>query len=246
MATEDSSKFQAALRDTRKSRFAHYRDIYYGRASLGFVIKAEMIIGLFGSMPGGIGLFLRHRLYRGLFGAVGKNLLVGRNVTIRHPKKIRLGSNVILDDNCVIDAKGDSNQGITIGDNVYIGRNTIIYCKNGDLSIGSNVSFSANCTAMASSKLSIGDGAVIGAYCYFLNGGDYDYGSKVPFCEQSAFSAKEGLTIGRNCWFGTGVTVLDGASIGDHCVVGAHSLVKHAIPSDSLAYGTPARVAKKL
>jgi small conductance mechanosensitive channel len=46
---------------------------------------------------------------------------------------------VIIDDNCLIDAKGDRNAGIEIGSNVYIGRNTTVYCKNGDIRIGDNV-----------------------------------------------------------------------------------------------------------
>ena len=57
----------------------------------------------------------------------------GQNVVLRHPHKIRIGDNVVIDDNCLIDAKGDANRGITIGSGVFIGRNTILSCKNGDI-----------------------------------------------------------------------------------------------------------------
>ena len=54
---------------------------------------------------------------------------------LRHPHKIRIGDNVVIDDNCLIDAKGESNAGIRIGSGVFIGRNTILSCKNGDIEL---------------------------------------------------------------------------------------------------------------
>lgn len=36
-----------------------------------------------------------------------------RNLTLRHAHKINLGDRVIVDDNAVLDAKGDDNNGIT-------------------------------------------------------------------------------------------------------------------------------------
>ena len=55
---------------------------------------------------------------------------------LRHPHKIHIGSNVVIDDNCLLDAKGETNRGIRIGDGVFIGRNTILSCKNGDIELG--------------------------------------------------------------------------------------------------------------
>ena len=183
---------------------------------------------------------------RRLFKSIGKKVFIGRNVTFRHSRKTTLGSHVILDDNCVIDAKGESNRGISIGDGVYIGRNTILYCKNGDMEIGPKVNISANCIVMSSNQLSIGEGTTIGALCHFLSGGEYDYKDQTPFCEQRAVGTRGPLTIGRNCWIGTGVKVLDAACIGDHCVIGAGSVVTKPIPPNSLAVGVPARVIRSI
>ena len=63
-------------------------------------------------------------------------MFFGRHLTLRHAHKIRLGQGVVIDDNGVLDAKGDGNRGIVLGNRVYVGRNTIIYCKNGDIHIG--------------------------------------------------------------------------------------------------------------
>jgi acetyltransferase-like isoleucine patch superfamily enzyme len=90
------------------------------------------------------------------------------------------------------------------------------------------------------------EGTTFGAFCHLLSGGEYDSADKTPFCERRRIKTRGELVIGRNCWLGASVTVLDGACIGGHCVIGAHSLVRHPIPADSLAYGTPAKVVKNI
>ena len=54
------------------------------------------------------------------------------------------------------------------------------------------------------------------------------------------------ITIGEDCWLGTGVIVCPGVTIGDRCVIGAGSVVVHDIPDDSMAVGNPARVIRRL
>lgn len=50
--------------------------------------------------------------------------------------------------------------------------------------------------------------------------------------------------IGDNVWFGAGVKVLDGCSIGRDSVIGANSFVNHDIPEFAIAAGSPARIIK--
>ena len=50
------------------------------------------------------------------------------------------------------------------------------------------------------------------------------------------------VRIGRGTWLGERVAVLRGADIGAHCIVGANSVVKGALPDFSVAVGAPARV----
>jgi len=40
-----------------------------------------------------------------LFKSCGRGVVFGKNMTIRHPAKISIGDNVVLDDNSVVDAK---------------------------------------------------------------------------------------------------------------------------------------------
>jgi SAM-dependent methyltransferase len=52
--------------------------------------------------------------------------------------------------------------------------------------------------------------------------------------------------IGRNTWLGQNVSVLPGVTIGEHCIIGANSVVRSSIPSYSVAVGAPARVVKQV
>lgn len=247
MESKENVKVKTALQGKSQPGFSKYRELYYGRTSLGYALKAELITALIGPMPGALGLFLRQKFYPGLFKEAGRNILIGRNVTFRHPKKIRLGSNVIIDDNCVVDAKGEGNHGITIDDNVYIGRNTIVYCKNGSIHLKRGVNISSNCTVFSSNKLIIEEDTMIGAYSYMLSGGEYDYtDTETKFADQSGMKTRGELIIGGNCWIGARVTILDGACIGEHCVIGAGAVVTAPISPDSLAVGVPARVIKSI
>ena len=54
------------------------------------------------------------------------------------------------------------------------------------------------------------------------------------------------ITVGNNVWFGGGVKVLPGVTIGDNCVIGAGSVVTKDIPANSLAVGNPCRVLRPI
>ena len=54
--------------------------------------------------------------------------------------------------------------------------------------------------------------------------------------------------IGNECLIGMGATVLDGARIADHCIVGANALVtqRFVAPPGSMILGAPAKVVRPL
>lgn len=52
--------------------------------------------------------------------------------------------------------------------------------------------------------------------------------------------------IGKNCWFGAGVIVVPGVTIGDNVVIGAGSVVTKDIPSNVIAVGNPCRVLREI
>ena len=164
----------------KKSALKAYRELMYGDKGMLHLVKCELIVWFCGSLPGALGLFLRQKLYPLMFKKVGSKVVFGRNLTLRHTHKITLGDGVIIDDNAVLDAKGESNNGITLGNQVYIGRNTIVYCKNGDIAMGDQVNISSNCQIFSSNDLTFKSGIVVGAFSYFLSGGEYDLHDQPP------------------------------------------------------------------
>jgi acetyltransferase-like isoleucine patch superfamily enzyme len=229
---------------TQGSAFGAYRALMYGDMSLGKIIWAELLFTLFGGLGGAAGLFLRMKLYPSLFKSCGRKVVFGKNVTLRHPHKIDLGAGVVLDEGSMVDAKGSTNRGISLGERVYVGRNTNIYCKNGNITVGENVSFSANCIVFSSNELTMKKNSVVAAFTYLLSGGEYDLDDVTPLAMQKGTCTQGPLEIGEDCWLGAGAKVLDGASLGDHCVLGAGSVANKPIPANSIAVGVPARVVK--
>ncbi|HET7695833.1 MAG TPA: hypothetical protein VFK57_09015, partial [Vicinamibacterales bacterium] len=92
-----------------------YSALVVGRPGWSALLHYELVQLWSQHVPGALGLALRQRLYPTLLGACGRNVIFGQNVTIRHPHKVRIGDNVVIDDNCLVDAKGEANGGITIG-----------------------------------------------------------------------------------------------------------------------------------
>lgn len=229
---------------TTGSAFGAYRALMYGEMGRGRILWAEILFTLLGGLGGALGLFLRMKLYPALFKSCGRKVIFGKNVTIRHPHKIELGAGVVLDDGAMVDAKGADNRGIVLGDRVYVGRNTNLYCKNGDIEIGENVSFSANCIVFSSNRVVMKKNSVVAAFVYVLSGGEYDLDDPRPLALQKGTCTKGPLEIGADCWLGAGAKVLDGASLGDRCVIGAGGVVTRPLPANSIAVGVPARVVK--
>ena len=217
-----------------------YAALVVGRPGLGALLKYELIVLLAQACPGALGLVLRQALYPRLLGSCGRHVVFGQNVVLRHPHKIRIGHNVVIDDNCLVDAKGESNRGIRIGDGVFIGRNTILSCKNGDIELGDGVNIGFNCEVFSASRVTIGRSVLMAAYSYVI-GGDHDFSDpSKTVLEQVRTSA--GVAIGDGVWMGAGAKILDGVTIGEGAVIGAGAVVRENVPASAIAVGIPARI----
>jgi len=236
----DIMRAQEQLFDRRSTAREKYAALVVGRPGLGALVKHEFVTLVSQTAPGALGLLLRKTLYPSLLGACGRNVIFGQNVVLRHPHKIRIGNDVVIDDNCQIDAKGRSNRGISIGSGVFIGRNTILSCKDGDIDIEDRANIGFNAEVFSASAVRIGSDTLIAAYCYII-GGDHDFSDpSQPVLAQARRSA--GVVVGSGAWLGAGAKVLDGVSIGDGAVVGAGAVVRESVPARAIAVGVPARV----
>jgi acetyltransferase-like isoleucine patch superfamily enzyme len=91
-------------------------------------------------------------------------------------------------------------------------------------------------------RTSIGDRTQIAGAVQILSGSRQharDREGRIQGAEQDTF---ETVAIGADCWIGAGVIVM--ASVGKGTTVGAGSVVTKALPPDSVAVGSPARVIR--
>jgi acetyltransferase-like isoleucine patch superfamily enzyme len=233
-------KAQEQLFAPGKSSRVKYAELVVGRSGFGALLKYELIVMFSQCWPGALGLAIRKALYPMLLGSCGRNVIFGQHVVLRHPHKIHIGSNVVIDDNCLVDAKGESNRGIRIGDGVFVGRNTILSCKNGDIELADAANLGFNCEVFSASRVTIGKGVLMAAYSYVI-GGDHDFSDpSKPVLEQGRTSS--GVAIGDGVWIGAGAKILDGLSVGDGAVIGAGAVVRENVPASAIAVGIPARV----
>lgn len=226
----------------KESNLDKYRRMVIGDQGWLKMVYFEFVILFFSLIPGAIGLICRKFLYRPLFNKVGKNVIFGRNLTLRHPHKIVIGDNVIIDDECLLDAKGESNLGISIGDYVSIGRFSSLVCKNGDIEIGPHVNIGSTVKIVVADggKIIFGSKIDVGSSCHF-SGGSYDYSQTEGLPSTQRLPTK-GISVEDFAWIGAGVIVLDGVDIGRKSIIGAGAVVTQDVPPNSVAFGVPAEV----
>jgi acetyltransferase-like isoleucine patch superfamily enzyme len=176
----------------------------------------------------------------------GKRVFIGSHVKLSARKLIRCGRGVTIGDYSYINAL--SRGGITIGNNVSFGRNTIIECTGviselgEELIIGDNVGIAANAFLGVRGKVVIGKDTIIGPN-FDLHSENHVFSNlDKPFRLQGTI--RHGIQIGENCWIGANVTVLDGVHIGNGSIIAAGAVVTSDIPDNSVAGGVPCKILR--
>lgn len=234
------SGFEDIMR-RKRSPLAKYQDIVMGNTSLPKLFLFEVLTFLFGQVPGMLGLFSRQIFYRPLFKRMGKGIIIGRNVSLRHTGKISLGKSCVIDEYCMLSAQGDENSSITLGNEVLLGRDTVVSTRNGTIEIGDYSNIGASCRLGTTERLKLGKHVLIAAYCY-IGGAQHRFDRlDVPIIRQG-YTQKGGVVIEDDVWLAADVKVVDGVTIGEGAVIGAGSVVTKDIPPYAVAVGIPAKV----
>src|SRR5262249_37322850 len=193
---------QDVVRDPRRSALAKYQDLVLGSRSLLRLMAYELVMLCASWVPGALGLVLRRVAYPWLLGSCGRNVTFGQGGVLRHPAKIRLGDDVVVDDLVLLDAKGASNRGIAVGNGVFLGRGTILSCKDGDILLGDHVNIGFHSEIFSGSTVTVGHHGLFAAYTYLVGGGHEFESTDEAVIDQPRSS--KGVSLGPHDWLGAG------------------------------------------
>ena len=110
------------------------------------------------------------------------------------------------------------------------------------IKIGKNVGIGEFAHLGGAGGLSIGDDCIIGPYlsCHPENHRFLDNQELIRL----QGTQRKGISIGKNCWIGAKVTILDGVKIGNNCVIAAGAVINKDMPDNAVIGGVPARVIR--
>ena len=117
------------------------------------------------------------------------------------------------------------------------------WCDYGYLiTVGENFYANHGLVILDAGGVSFGDNVFIGPNCGF-----HTAGHPIDFQRRNqGLEYAYPIRVGSNVWFGAGVQVMPGVSIGDNVVIGGGSVVVKDIPSNTVAAGNPCRVIRSI
>ncbi|MEO6136072.1 MAG: acyltransferase [Ginsengibacter sp.] len=175
-------------------------------------------------------------------------LFLGKRCRIKHKSNLHLGRSVNIGDNVEINAL--AKEGVHIGNNVSILRNTIIECTGvirnlgTGLQIGNNVGIAQNCFIQVRGRVVIEDDVIFGPGVSIFSENHNFSDTEKPIRDQG--ETRIGVTIRKGAWLGSGVRILDGVTVGEHTIIAAGSVVNKNVPAFCIAGGIPAKIIKEL
>lgn len=173
-------------------------------------------------------------------------IFAGKRCRIRYKHKIKAGKTLTIGDNVEINAL--SLHGISLGNNVSIGRNTIIECTGVirnlgiGLEMGDNVGIAQNCFIQVRGKISIGNNVIFGPGVSVFSESHIFDDPELPVVLQG--EKRQGVKIEDGVWVGAQAVILDGVRVGKNSIIAAGSVVNKDVPEYSIVGGVPAKVIK--
>ncbi|MEV0637839.1 acyltransferase [Streptomyces sp. NPDC050619] len=122
---------------------------------------------------------------------------------------------------------------LRLGDGSYIAAHAYV---TGELTTGADCTLNPFTTVRGT--VALGSGVRIGAHTSLL-GFNHSMSPDRPVFQQPLTSL--GIKVGDDVWIGSHVVVVDGVTLGDHCVIGAGAVVTKDLPAWTVAAGNPAR-----
>ncbi len=179
----------------------------------------------------------------------GKNpslVFFGNNVKVQGMSFAHFGKGVQIGD--YVNLKAYGTEGLSLGNYAWIGAHSCLKVSfsfndpGSYIRIGRNVGIGEYAHLGGAGGLEIGDDCIIGPYfsCHPENHQFYNHQELIRLQGVT----RKGIVVGKNCWVGAKVTLLDGVRIGDNCVIAAGAVVTKDMPANAVIGGVPAKVIR--
>lgn len=140
---------------------------------------------------------------------------------------------------------------LVVGDNVVIRNGARIegvdsyagMSYNPIISIGNEVKIQQNLHLTCAEAIEIGDDTAIAANVSITDI-DHNYTDIAIAPERQSLNVLK-VTISKNCKIYNNAVILPGTIMGQHCIVGANSVVKGTFPAFCVIAGAPAKIIKR-
>jgi acetyltransferase-like isoleucine patch superfamily enzyme len=221
----------------------------YGRRVVGAarwltVLRYDFLTGLLGPWPGGMGVWLRSRLYPLLLRRMSPSAYLAPNVVLRHPQNITLAEQTFIDSFVYLEGMSDHPQGgVEIGSGTYVHMFCVISAAyHGFVRIGRDCSINPGAQIIGLGGVTIGDNVLVAGQTMMI-AFSHGFADREAPMRTQAHSAR-GIVVGSDVWIGAGVKILDGVTVGQGAVLGAGSVVTHDVPPYAIMAGVPARLLR--
>lgn len=163
-------------------------------------------------------------------------------VKIKNNKNLIIGNNTKILSGChLISSRGT----ISIGSNVHLNRNVILYSerKNSSITIGNGSEINDGSGMYGCGEIVVGNNTLIGPGVKIIA---YNHAFSDPHKNIKDQDLIPGdVHIGSNCWIGANAIILSGVTIGDGSIIAAGAVVVNDVESNVIVGGVPASIIKK-
>ncbi len=190
--------------------------------------------------------YLRGSLRRPFLASSNGPIFVGRRVQLLNTKSMHVGAGITIEDDVKIDAL--SREGVWLGNNVSIGRFSVIECTGVITHLGQGFRMGDNSNlgdfsfVGAAGGVSIGSNVLGGQGVRFHSENHVFERTDIPIKQQGV--TNKGIVIGDDVWLGSGSTILDGVHVGSGSIIAAGSVVNKDVPPNALVGGVPAKILR--
>jgi len=150
-----------------------------------------------------------------------------------------IGRRCVIHSSAVLERRGGT---ISIGPKCEIHRGVQLLAYGGSIKIGADCSINPGCILYGHGGLTIGSHVRIAAQTIIVPANHIFADPDRLIRDQG--ESRAGIRIGDDVWLGARVTVLDGVTISNGCVIGAGSVVTASTEPYGVYVGVPAKLVK--